>query len=223
MAERAATPRLWLPDRPTEIAGYILEEAQPGDGARIAEILGEAIVGAYTHSGEREKSRVLVYRNESLWERKGPVYWEDHIHTIRSQDCPKEKIWVVRCHTTGQADGFAINVQDEESTLGKMDGLYVWPDQQGKGLGTLLLRQILTYNSDQGRTTYAYVTQRTPAVDFYKNAGAVVAREGLLGPAAITEQYSLSLTQCVIAFPWGSLEERERQMSAVWVLLDRPD
>ncbi|MCH8928235.1 MAG: GNAT family N-acetyltransferase [Candidatus Marinimicrobia bacterium] len=75
--------------------------------------------------------------------------------------------------------GFAIYFYNFSSFLGKkgiyLEDLFVQPDARGKGFGKALLIRLaeIARDEDCGRLEWAVLDWNEPAIDFYKNLGAV--------------------------------------------------
>jgi len=75
--------------------------------------------------------------------------------------------------------GFAIYYHNFSSFLGKngiyLEDLYVTPDARGKGFGKALFIRLAEIARDEGcgRLEWAVLDWNEPAIDFYKNIGAV--------------------------------------------------
>ena len=75
--------------------------------------------------------------------------------------------------------GFAIYFYNFSSFLGKkgiyLEDLFVQPDARGKGFGKALLTRLaeIARDEDCGRLEWAVLDWNEPAIDFYKNLGAV--------------------------------------------------
>ena len=75
--------------------------------------------------------------------------------------------------------GFAIYFYNFSSFLGKkgiyLEDLFVQPDARGKGFGKALLIRVAEIARDEncGRLEWAVLDWNEPAIDFYKNLGAV--------------------------------------------------
>lgn len=75
--------------------------------------------------------------------------------------------------------GFAIYFYNFSSFLGKkgiyLEDLFVQPDARGKGFGKALLIRLAEIARDEecGRLEWAVLDWNEPAIDFYKNLGAV--------------------------------------------------
>ena len=75
--------------------------------------------------------------------------------------------------------GFAIYFYNFSSFLGKkgiyLEDLFVQPDARGKGFGKALLIRLaeIARDDDCGRLEWAVLDWNEPAIDFYKNLGAV--------------------------------------------------
>ena len=82
------------------------------------------------------------------------------------------------CERGGQAIGYAVFFYNYSTWLGRngiyLEDLYVSPDARGSGAGKALLQHIarLAVAQGCGRFEWSVLDWNTPAIDFYKAAGA---------------------------------------------------
>ena len=91
-------------------------------------------------------------------------YWEEHYEYVR-QELPRAEILVYETHH--QAEGF-IGVQD-----GYIAGLFVRTGNQGRGIGTALLREVCRHNTELSLRVYE---KNERAVHFYKKSGFAIQK-----------------------------------------------
>ena len=80
----------------------------------------------------------------------------------------------------GNAAGFASfsEKNKEAPSMWRLHKLYVLPDQQGKGFGQTLLKQLTMIVSSEGGTSIELnVNRRNKALHFYTQAGFVISGE----------------------------------------------
>lgn len=83
------------------------------------------------------------------------------------------------CERDGQAIGFAVYFYNYSTWLGRngiyLEDLYVNPEHRGHGAGKALLRHIARLAVEQGcgRFEWSVLNWNTPAIDFYRAAGAL--------------------------------------------------
>ena len=82
------------------------------------------------------------------------------------------------CERNGVAMGYAVFFYNYSTWLGRngmyLEDLYVSPEQRGGGVGKALLQHIarLAVAQGCGRFEWSVLDWNTPAIDFYKAAGA---------------------------------------------------
>lgn len=87
------------------------------------------------------------------------------------------------CERDGQAIGYAVYFYNYSTWLGRngiyLEDLYISPEQRGSGAGKALLQYIarLAVAQNCGRFEWSVLDWNTPAIDFYKAAGAVAQDE----------------------------------------------
>ncbi len=87
------------------------------------------------------------------------------------------------CERGGQAIGYAVFFYNYSTWLGRngiyLEDLYVSPEARGSGAGKALLQHIarLAVAQGCGRFEWSVLDWNTPAIDFYKAAGAVAQDE----------------------------------------------
>ena len=87
------------------------------------------------------------------------------------------------CERDGQVIGYAVYFYNYSTWLGRngiyLEDLYVSPEQRGSGAGKALLQYIarLAVAQGCGRFEWSVLDWNTPAIDFYKAAGAVAQDE----------------------------------------------
>lgn len=87
------------------------------------------------------------------------------------------------CERGGVAIGYAVYFYNYSTWLGRngiyLEDLYVSPEQRGSGAGKALLKHIARLAVEQGcgRFEWSVLDWNTPAIDFYKAAGAVAQDE----------------------------------------------
>ena len=87
------------------------------------------------------------------------------------------------CERDGQAIGYAVFFYNYSTWLGRngiyLEDLYVSPEARGSGAGKALLQHIARLAVEQGcgRFEWSVLDWNTPAIDFYKAAGAVAQDE----------------------------------------------
>ncbi|WP_296249779.1 GNAT family N-acetyltransferase [uncultured Stenotrophomonas sp.] len=87
------------------------------------------------------------------------------------------------CERGGQAIGYAVFFYNYSTWLGRngiyLEDLYVSPEARGSGAGKALLQYIARLAVEQGcgRFEWSVLDWNTPAIDFYKAAGAVAQDE----------------------------------------------
>ncbi|MDD2786225.1 MAG: GNAT family N-acetyltransferase [Patescibacteria group bacterium] len=75
--------------------------------------------------------------------------------------------WVAE--SDGKIIGFSIvRKKDGHDTIG---AIYVLPEYQGKGIGTMLLQKILEFRKDSKELWLDVASYNTSAINFYKKAG----------------------------------------------------
>lgn len=90
---------------------------------------------------------------------------------------------VVIAEYNGEPAGQALFFHNFSTFLGKpgiyLEDLYVKPNLRGKGIGKALLVYLvnLAKERDCGRVEWAVLDWNTPAIDFYKNMGAVLMED----------------------------------------------
>jgi ribosomal protein S18 acetylase RimI-like enzyme len=101
----------------------------------------------------------------------------DDMYSIGSLNAQLQKgISFLIAENGDQASGFASYSKQDLSF--KIHKLYILPQQQGKGLGKLLLDFIKEEAKAQGITTLKLnVNRNNPAVSFYSNLGFKLVRE----------------------------------------------
>ena len=91
-----------------------------------------------------------------------PSYWEERYEYVR-QELPRAEILVYEAHH--RAEGF-IGMQD-----GYIAGLFVRTGNQGRGIGTALLREACRHNTELSLRVYE---KNERAVHFYKKSGFAI-------------------------------------------------
>lgn len=87
------------------------------------------------------------------------------------------------CERDGQAIGYAVYFHNYSTWLGRngiyLEDLYISPEHRGSGAGKALLQYIarLAVAQGCGRFEWSVLDWNTPAIDFYKAAGAVAQDE----------------------------------------------
>ena len=87
------------------------------------------------------------------------------------------------CECGGQAIGYAVFFYNYSTWLGRngiyLEDLYVSPEARGSGAGKALLQHIARLAVEQGcgRFEWSVLDWNTPAIEFYKAAGAVAQDE----------------------------------------------
>ncbi|MGE8225028.1 MAG: N-acetyltransferase family protein [Stenotrophomonas sp.] len=87
------------------------------------------------------------------------------------------------CERDGKAIGYAVFFYNYSTWLGRngiyLEDLYVSPEARGSGAGKALLQHIARLAVEQGcgRFEWSVLDWNTPAIDFYKAAGAVAQDE----------------------------------------------
>ena len=87
------------------------------------------------------------------------------------------------CERDGQAIGYAVFFYNYSTWLGRngiyLEDLYVSPEARGSGAGKALLQHIARLAVEQGcgRFEWSVLDWNTPAIEFYKAAGAVAQDE----------------------------------------------
>ena len=90
---------------------------------------------------------------------------------------------VVIAEAEGEPAGFALFFHNFSTWLGKrglyLEDLFVRPRYRGRGLGLLLMRFLakLAVERDCGRFEWWVLDWNTPAIDFYRQLGAVAMDE----------------------------------------------
>jgi GNAT superfamily N-acetyltransferase len=83
------------------------------------------------------------------------------------------------CERDGQAIGYAVYFYNYSTWLGRngiyLEDLYVSPEHRGSGAGKALLQHIakLAVAQGCGRFEWSVLDWNTPAIDFYRAAGAL--------------------------------------------------
>lgn len=78
-----------------------------------------------------------------------------------------------------KAVGFALFFHNYSTFVGKpgiyLEDLFVLPEMRGKGIGKKLFLELvrIAKNRDCGRVEWSVLNWNTPAIEFYKNLGAV--------------------------------------------------
>ena len=87
------------------------------------------------------------------------------------------------CERDGKAIGYAVFFYNYSTWLGRngiyLEDLYVSPEARGSGAGKALLQHIAKLAVEQGcgRFEWSVLDWNTPAIEFYKAAGAVAQDE----------------------------------------------
>ena len=87
------------------------------------------------------------------------------------------------CERDGKAIGYAVFFYNYSTWLGRngiyLEDLYVSPEARGSGAGKALLQHIARLAVEQGcgRFEWSVLDWNTPAIEFYKAAGAVAQDE----------------------------------------------
>ena len=87
------------------------------------------------------------------------------------------------CERDGKAIGYAVFFYNYSTWLGRngiyLEDLYVSPEARGSGAGKALLQYIARLAVEQGcgRFEWSVLDWNTPAIEFYKAAGAVAQDE----------------------------------------------
>jgi GNAT superfamily N-acetyltransferase len=90
---------------------------------------------------------------------------------------------VILAFVGDEAAGFALFFHNYSTFLGKrgvyLEDLFVKPNHRGFGVGKALLVRLATIAVERGcgRLEWAVLDWNTPAIDFYKNLGAVAMDE----------------------------------------------
>lgn len=96
---------------------------------------------------------------------------------------PDAKAQALICERDGKAIGYAVFFYNYSTWLGRngiyLEDLYVSPEARGSGAGKALLQHIarLAVAQGCGRFEWSVLDWNTPAIDFYKAAGAVAQDE----------------------------------------------
>lgn len=87
------------------------------------------------------------------------------------------------CEADGEAIGYAVYFYNYSTWLGRkgiyLEDLYISPEKRGGGAGKALLKYIARQAVAEGcgRFEWSVLDWNTPAIDFYKAAGAVAQDE----------------------------------------------
>ena len=96
---------------------------------------------------------------------------------------PEAKAQALICERGGVPIGYAVFFYNYSTWLGRngiyLEDLYITPDQRGAGAGKALLQHIarLAVAQGCGRFEWSVLDWNTPAIEFYKAAGAVAQDE----------------------------------------------
>jgi GNAT superfamily N-acetyltransferase len=92
-------------------------------------------------------------------------------------------IWVAK--DTGKVIGFARGSKSDAEN--ELQALYILPEYQGKGVGTKLMQEFITWADPDKDTTLGVVTYNANAISFYKKFGFEEGDEILPGPGHIPD------------------------------------
>jgi GNAT superfamily N-acetyltransferase len=90
---------------------------------------------------------------------------------------------VLLADVEGETAGFALFFHNFSTWQGRrglyLEDLFVRPEMRGRGIGQALLRELARIAADRGcaRMEWAVLDWNTPAIDFYRNLGAVPMNE----------------------------------------------
>ena len=80
-----------------------------------------------------------------------------------------QQVWVAK--EGGKVVAFCVASRDAKKGKNQLKALYVLPDQQGKGVGSKLMKQALGYFNPEHESIVEAAKYNTNAINFYKSFG----------------------------------------------------
>lgn len=131
---------------------FIIEKPSPNDSVQIAEVF--------------RTTWLATYPNEKAGITRGDI--EERFLKGRIPSESSKAMWIARKDGGGNVVGVVLASQD--TTWGKIEALYVLPEEQGCGVGSALLQRVLRWLPDKSLTVNV-ATYNTKAISFYEKHG----------------------------------------------------
>lgn len=174
---------------PQSNPAFVIDRPTPADVPAILAVHQATFVDAYINTGDA----ALGATSEAL---RALVTGDDFItrntRILESAIKPSGYLHVARLACSDEIIGFGKGASDKDEYVDKVASLYVLPAYQGIGIGSGLLRAILT--ELQRPIVRVDVVRWTPAVRFYKKHGFQLTAREVPAPEP-PKAYGITLAQ----------------------------
>jgi ribosomal protein S18 acetylase RimI-like enzyme len=158
----------------------VIERPHPGDGEGILRVHQEAFVQGYTRPDGKYGASKEAFKDfvHGEFEDRRRKYWDEE--TRRD----KTGLWVARLVCNNVVDkivGYGECQDGEDENVVQVNGMYVDPEWQRRGIGTFLLRTSLS--DFEQPTALLDVTQWANATKFYAKFGFYITHNLVLPPS----------------------------------------
>ncbi len=144
-----------------------------------------AAPGVHIRSATADDAALILgfIRELAIYERAEHSVQTDEVGIRASLFGADARAQALVCERDGQAIGYAVYFHNYSTWLGRngiyLEDLYISPEHRGSGAGKALLQHIarLAVAQGCGRFEWSVLDWNTPAIDFYKAAGAVAQDE----------------------------------------------
>lgn len=155
-----------VPHQETEVTSLIVEPATKNDAESIYRVQSQTWLDTYPNKDAgitREDIRLRIEGEHGELVSEKIKRWKERIES----DNEKSKIFVAR--VDGKVVGFtAPGFIDGQRRIG---AIYVLPEAQGKGVGSALMKQALSWHGNSDDIYLRVATYNHNAINFYKGFG----------------------------------------------------
>lgn len=159
------------------VSAISIQEAQPDDAPGIAEVQRITWLDAYPND-EHGIARSDIEERVKLWHTK-----ESMERLLNSITQPEDGTLRLVAKDGDKVVGHCYVIKEEP--YNKLQVLYVLPDYQGQGVGSLLAKQGMEWLGTERNITLEVVSYNTGAIAFYKKLGFEISGDAHSGVAEL--------------------------------------
>lgn len=160
---------------PTQEQRPVIEEARPEDAEGIARVRKATWLATYPN-----EERGITYEDvlEMVKDFESEAQIESWRKAIEDKTGPR-KLWVAR----DKDDNVVGYSQGRKTERGQaILGMYILPTQEGKGIGSALMREVMHWLDEDRPVTLSVAEYGTRAIALYKKFGFIETDEQGVGP-----------------------------------------